>query len=96
MSAQVPSLESYSEAGPSGTIINLAFNFRLLFIAGDSGIRRRISRLVLLFIGRRIFTHSLPYPDRPPGLAVAIFAAGLQLPGADVPVRHDPVVPFLC
>ena len=96
MSAQELSFELSSEAGTSGAIIHVLISLWLFIITSDSGIRRRISWLVFLFIGRRAVTHSLSYPDRPQRLAITFFSAGIQLPGSDVPVRHAPVVPFLC
>ena len=95
-SAQELSFELSSEAGTSGAIIHVLISLWLFIITSDSGIRRRISWLVFLFIGRRAVTHSLSYPDRPQRLAITFFSAGIQLPGSDVPVRHAPVVPFLC
>jgi hypothetical protein len=70
MSAQELSFELSSEAGPPGAIIMFLFLW-LFIITSDSGIRRRISWLVFLFIGRRAVTHSLSYPDRPQRLAIA-------------------------
>jgi hypothetical protein len=71
MSAQELSFELSSEAGPPGAIIHILLSLWLFIITSDSGIRRRISWLVFLFIGRRAVTHSLSYPDRPQRLAIA-------------------------
>jgi hypothetical protein len=70
MSAQELSFELSSEAGPPGAIIHVLISLWLFIITSDSGIRRRISWLVFLFIGRRAVTHSLSYPDRPQRLAI--------------------------
>ena len=94
-STQVFSLESHCKAGAPFALILAIYAHRLLIIPSDSGIRRRLSRLVLLLIRRLAITYSLPYPDCASRMAVAIFSAGLQLSGADVPVRHDSVVPVL-
>lgn len=88
-------VESHCKTGVPYAFILAVYTLRLLIVPGDSGIRRSISRLVLLFIRRCAFTYSLPYPDRSQRMAIAIFSAGLQLSGADVPVRHDFVVPVL-
>ena len=96
MSIRDFSFESSSKTGASGTIIPACFSLWLFIITSDSGIRCGLPRLVFLFIRRPVFTHSLPYPDRSSRLAGEVLAADIQLPGPDVPVRHDPVVPVLC
>ena len=62
-STQVFSLESHCKAAAPYALILAIYALRLLIIPGDSGIRRCLSRLVLLLIRRLAITYSLPYPD---------------------------------